>query len=200
MHWPNSLKQRLPTPFLVPCEGWGGRYSLFRVTLASSHLNRITHADIPQHSSRSQSIHDGTGVDSCTGQTLSNKDSRPLFCSFLVESHYVFDLSHRHSLRWHRLLLPLRWTGHDTEGCGGLASRFARNRIRRTAVPHAEGCRPPIPRKRRIVAGFPSESVAGFRRNGWPTCVGISGRDGSEYATSREPGIKLLVNILGLVR
>ena len=61
--------------------------------------------------------------------------------------------------------LPLRWTGHDTEGCGGLASRFARNRIRRTAVPHAEGCRPPIPRKRRIVAGFPSESVAGMGRN-----------------------------------
>jgi hypothetical protein len=33
------------------------------------------------------------------------------------------------------------------------------------------------------VAGFPSESVAEFRRNGWPTCVGISGRDGSEYAS-----------------
>jgi hypothetical protein len=32
------------------------------------------------------------------------------------------------------------------------------------------------------VAGFLSESVAEFRRNGWPTCVGISGRDGSEYA------------------
>jgi CRISPR-associated protein Cmr6 len=32
------------------------------------------------------------------------------------------------------------------------------------------------------VAGFRSESVAAFRRNGWPTCVGISGRIGSEYA------------------
>ena len=51
---------------------------MFRVTLASSHLNRITHADIPQYSSQSQRIHDGTGVESCTGQTLSNKDSRPL--------------------------------------------------------------------------------------------------------------------------
>lgn len=91
----------------------------------------------------------------------------------LVESHYVVDRSHRHSLRWHRLLLPLRWRGHDTEDCGGRASRFARNRIRRVAAPHAEGCRPPIPRTRRIVAGFPSESVAGFRRNGWPGWVGI---------------------------
>jgi len=34
------------------------------------------------------------------------------------------------------------------------------------------------------VAGFRSESVAAFRRNGWPTCVGISGRLGSEYAIS----------------
>ena len=32
------------------------------------------------------------------------------------------------------------------------------------------------------MAGFTSESVAAFRRNGWPTCVGISGRIGSEYA------------------
>jgi len=32
------------------------------------------------------------------------------------------------------------------------------------------------------VADFRSESVAAFRRNGWPTCVGISGRLGSEYA------------------
>lgn len=32
------------------------------------------------------------------------------------------------------------------------------------------------------MAGFTSESVAAFRRNGWPTCVGISGRLGSEYA------------------
>lgn len=27
-----------------------------------------------------------------------------------------------------------------------------------------------------------SEQAAWFRRNGWPTCVGISGRHGSEYA------------------
>ena len=32
------------------------------------------------------------------------------------------------------------------------------------------------------MADFGSESVAAFRRNGWPTCVGISGRLGSEYA------------------
>lgn len=86
----------------------------------------------------------------------------------LVQSQDVVDLSHRHSLRWHRWLLPLRWRGHDTEGCGGRASRFARNRIRRIAVPHSEGCRPPIPRTRRIVAGFPSESVAGMGRNTHP--------------------------------
>ena len=74
-------REELTCPLKVPrsrVRVGGGRYSLFRVTLASSHLNRITHADIPQHSSRSQRIHDGTGVDSCTGQTLSNKDSRPL--------------------------------------------------------------------------------------------------------------------------
>ena len=34
---------------------------MYRVTLASSHLNRITCADTPQHSSRSQSIHDAIG-------------------------------------------------------------------------------------------------------------------------------------------
>ena len=34
---------------------------MFRVTLASSHLNRITRADMPQHSSRSQRIHDAIG-------------------------------------------------------------------------------------------------------------------------------------------
>ena len=34
------------------------------------------------------------------------------------------------------------------------------------------------------MAGFTSESVAAFRRNGWPTCVGINGRIGSEYAVS----------------
>ena len=33
------------------------------------------------------------------------------------------------------------------------------------------------------MAGFTSESVAAFRWNGWPTCVGISGRLGSEYAS-----------------
>ena len=32
------------------------------------------------------------------------------------------------------------------------------------------------------MADFGSESVAAFRRNGWPTCVGISGRLGLEYA------------------
>lgn len=44
------------------------------------------------------------------------------------------------------------------------------------------GCRPPIPRGLGKVARFTSESVAAFRRNGWPTCVGIDGRIGSEYA------------------
>src|SRR5262245_35505139 len=29
---------------------------------------------------------------------------------------------------------------------------------------------------------LPSERVAGFRRNRWPDCVGISGRIGSDYA------------------
>lgn len=53
---------------------------------------------------------------------------------------------------------------------------------RRLAARYSEGCRPPIPRGLGKVAGFTSESVAAFRRNGWPTCVGISGRLGSEYA------------------
>ena len=41
------------------------------------------------------------------------------------------------------------------------------------------------------MAGFTSASVAAFRRNGWPTCVGISGRIGSEYAgpePDQDPG------------
>ncbi len=41
------------------------------------------------------------------------------------------------------------------------------------------------------MAGFTSESVAAFRRNGWPTCVGISGRLGSEYAYFFEAMTKL---------
>ena len=32
------------------------------------------------------------------------------------------------------------------------------------------------------MAGFTSESLAAFHRNGWPTCIGISGWLGSEYA------------------
>lgn len=49
------------------------------------------------------------------------------------------------------------------------------------------GGRPSIPRGLGNVAGFTSESVAAFRRNGWPTCVGINGRIGSEYAKLQEP-------------
>lgn len=55
----------------------------------------------------------------------------------------------------------------------------------------SEGCRPPIPRELGKVAGFTSESVAAFRRNGWPTCVGISGRLGSEYAINPVAGERL---------
>ena len=60
-------REELTCPLKVPrsCVRVGGekrgRYSLYRVTLASSHLNRIPRADIPQHSSRSQSIHDAIG-------------------------------------------------------------------------------------------------------------------------------------------
>ncbi len=53
------------------------------------------------------------------------------------------------------------------------------------AARYSKGCRPPIPRGLGKVAGFTSQSVAAFRRNGWPTCVGISGGLGSEYAAAR---------------
>ena len=45
------------------------------------------------------------------------------------------------------------------------------------------------------MAGFTSESVAAFRRNGWLTCVGISGRLGSEYAVLRKE-VYLLFTII----
>ena len=51
------------------------------------------------------------------------------------------------------------------------------------------------------MADFGSESVAAFRRNGWPTCVGISGRLGSEYAAGKGGGIYGVVTlrIVGLI-
>ena len=46
--------------------------------VVTSESSRIACAEIAQHSSRVHRIHSATGVDSCTGQTLSNKYSRPL--------------------------------------------------------------------------------------------------------------------------
>lgn len=98
-----------------------------------------------------------------------------------VESQYVFDLSHRHSLRWHRLLLPLSMEG----------ARY--RRLRRTCVairaePDTADRRPSFrgmsatdsegaQTSGRIPVGIsgrvPSEWVADLRRNQWPGWVGI---------------------------
>ena len=47
------------------------------------------------------------------------------------------------------------------------------------------------------MADFGSESVAAFRRNGWPTCVGISGRLGLEYAYTARLAFCGACNLLG---
>ena len=50
------------------------------MTLASSHLNRITCADTPQHSSRSQSIHDAIGGILALAKLSQTKTPDPFSC------------------------------------------------------------------------------------------------------------------------
>ena len=81
----------------------------------------------------------------------------------VLQSQGFADLPHRRSLGGHRTSLAS-------------AQRRPRAAIR---SPAARASGPP-----QLGGRIRSEQVADFRRNGWPDCVGISGRLGSDYARS----------------